>query len=70
MLGGCHAWPLTCRIPAEGLALSDLARSADDLAAQAFRGTPPMTVAWSGTPGYRERVAPVVLARLIREVVR
>lgn len=70
VLGGCHVWPVTRDLPLQGLMLSDLAGSADDLAAQAFHGAPPMTVPWFGAPGYRERVAPVVLARLIREAAR
>lgn len=70
VLGGCHDWPVTRPLAVDGATLSDMARSADDVAIEAFHDAPPMTVPWFGAPRYRERVAPVVLARLLREAAR
>jgi carbon-monoxide dehydrogenase medium subunit len=70
VLGGCHDWPVTRELTLQGTALSKVIGSADDIAQHAFKNFPPMTVPWFGSPHYRERVAPVVLARLLRGVVR
>ena len=68
VLGGCHNWPVTRELTMQGAALWKVIGSADDIARHAFKDVPPMTVSWFGKPYYRERVAPVVLARLLREV--
>jgi CO/xanthine dehydrogenase FAD-binding subunit len=70
VLGGCHDWPVTCEFTMQGAALSKVIGSADDIAQHAFKDVPPMTVPWFGSAHYRERVAPVVLARLLRGVTR
>ncbi len=68
VLGGCHDWPVTRELTLQGSA--KVAGLADDIAQQAFKDIEPMTVPWFGSPHYRERVAPVVLARLFREAVQ
>lgn len=70
VLGGCHAWPVLRVLPAAGITLRDLAAEAPALAARAFDGMQPPTAPWSGMPGYREAMAPVLLRRLIAEAVR
>jgi carbon-monoxide dehydrogenase medium subunit len=70
VLGGCHDWPVTRELTMQGTAMSKVIGAADDIAQQAFKDVPPMTVPWFGSPHYRERVAPVVLARLLRGVAR
>jgi len=70
-LGGLHAGPLVSHPPMSGMLLAELPRCAVDIA-QATLGTPSAlaqpTLPWHGSAGYRERVAPVLLARLIAGV--
>ena len=68
VLGGCHDWPVTRELVLQGSA-KDVSL-AEDIAQQTFKDMAPMTVPWFGSPRYRERVAPVVLARLLREAMR
>ncbi len=70
VLGGCHDWPVTCELTMQEAALSKVIGSADDIAQHAFKDVSPMTVPWFGSPHYRERVAPAVLARLLRGLAR
>lgn len=70
VLGGCHDWPVTRELTMQGATLSKAIGSADDIAQHVFEEVPPMTVPWFGGPRYRERVGPVVLARLLRGVAR
>ena len=70
VLGGCHSWPITRELAMQGSALWKVIGAADDIAQHALKDVPPMTVPWFGRPHYRERVAPVVLARLLREAAR
>jgi aerobic carbon-monoxide dehydrogenase medium subunit len=70
VLGGCHEWPVTRELTMQGAALSKVIGSADDIAQHAFEDLAPMTVPWFGSLHYRKRVAPVVLARLLRGVAR
>jgi aerobic carbon-monoxide dehydrogenase medium subunit len=67
VVGGCHRWPFWCDLPA-GLSLPDMHAQADRIAIAAVRRMPPATVPWFGLSHYREKVAPVLLSRLIREV--
>jgi CO/xanthine dehydrogenase FAD-binding subunit len=68
VVGGCHRWPFWCDLPVDGLSLPDFHGQADGIAIAAVRQMPPPTVAWFGLPHYREKVAPVLLSRLIREI--
>ena len=70
VLGGCHDWPVTRDLRLQEMTPSQAARSAEEIAIQAFKDLPPMTVPWFGAQNYRERIAPVLLARLLREVAR
>jgi carbon-monoxide dehydrogenase medium subunit len=69
VLGGCHAWPILRDVPLAGYALSEAGSYADDMAAATFSRLPPATVPWFGHPLYREHAAPVLLSRLIKEIV-
>jgi len=70
-LGGLHAGPLLRHPPMAGMPLAELPRCAVDIA-QATLATPGAlaqpTLPWHGRAGYREKVAPVLLARLIAAV--
>jgi hypothetical protein len=68
VVGGCHRWPFLRELRVAGLSLSDFHVAAEDIATEVVRQMPAPTVRWSGTCGYRESVAPVLLSRLIREV--
>ena len=68
VVGGCHRWPFWCDLPVGRLSLPDLHAQADGIAKVAVRSMPPPTVAWFGLSHYREKVAPVLLSRLIREI--
>ncbi len=64
VIGGCHPVP-----GFRHLGLQDLACRAGGAARAAFAGLPPPRVPWRGSVGYRERVAPVLLQRLIERAV-
>ena len=68
VVGGCHRWPFWCDLPVGGLSLPDIHAQADSIAIAAVRQMPPPTVPWFGLSHYREKVAPVLLSRLIREI--
>jgi CO/xanthine dehydrogenase FAD-binding subunit len=68
VVGGCHRWPFWCDLPVDGLSLRGLPAQADGIAIAAVRQMPPPTVALFGLSHYREKVAPVLLSRLIREI--
>jgi CO/xanthine dehydrogenase FAD-binding subunit len=70
LLGGCHAWPVRRDLPVAGLTLSEFGAQARDIAFEAFAQLPPPTVPWFGALHYRERVAPILLSRLVAEVAR
>ncbi len=68
VVGGCHRWPFWCDLPVGGLSLPDFHAQADSIAIAAARQMPLPTVAWFGLSHYREKVAPVLLSRLVREI--
>ena len=68
VVGGCHRWPFWCDLPVGGLSLPDIHAQADSIAIAAVRQMPPPTVPWFGLAHYREKVAPVLLSRLVREI--
>ena len=70
VLGGCHPMPVLRTLPLAGVPLSDLQRRAHDIARDAFADLPPYLVPWRGVAGYRERVAPILLQRLLAEAAR
>lgn len=68
VLGGLHAGPLVRHPPMSGMLLAELPRCAVDIAQATLGALAPPTLPWHGRAGYRERVAPVLLARLIASV--
>ena len=70
VLGGCHPVPVLRTLPLAGLALPDLEGRAKDIAREAFADLPPCLVPWRGVAGYRERVGPILLQRLLAEAAR